>query len=700
MDSGSAPAGGARLRDPRYDILFEPVRIGPVTAKNRFYQVPHCNGGGYRDPSAAAEMRRVKSEGGWGVIFTEQVEIHHSSEITPFIELRIWDEDDMPGLVKMADAIHSNGALAGIELAYSGANGPNLYTREVPMAPSHTPILTFTSDPVQARAMDKQDIRNLRHWHRLAYRRAKRAGYDILCLYGAHGFGVIQHFLSPRTNQRSDEYGGSLENRARLLKELISDARDEVGDSCAIAVRLSLDEMAGEAGFSNAQLRDLVAMHAELPDLWDFAHGTWEACSGTSRFKPEGAQEDLIRGLKQLTPRPVVGVGRFTSADMMVRQVKQGLMDFIGAARPSIADPFLPMKIDEGRIEDIRECIGCNICVTGDMTMSLSRCTQNSSFMEEWRKGWHPERIRPKQSDAKVLVVGAGPAGLSAAHKAGLRGYEVALAEASSGLGGRVTRESRLPGLNAWARVRDYRQGQISRMGNVNVYRDSPLTADDILGFGFTHVAVATGATWRRDGVARYNLLPIPLDPAMPVFTPDDLMAGRLPSGHVVIYDDDHYYMGSVLAELLVQKGCTVSFLTPSSRVAEWSFNTLEQGTIQARLLNLGVDVRVTRGLASVAEGSVGAHCTYTGRAERIACDAVVMVTARLPEDQLYLALKAREAEWTDHGIQSVKVIGDANAPAAIAWATYAGHRFAEELDAEPLGDQLPFRREVARLKD
>ena len=186
----------------------------------------------------------------------------------------------------MADAIHSNGALAGIELAYSGTNGPNLYTREVPMGPMHSPILTFTSDPVQARAMDKEDIRNLRHWHKLAYRRAKRAGYDIMCLYGAHGFGILQHFLSRRTNQRSDEYGGSLENRARLLKELLSDARDEVGDSCAVAVRLSLDEMAGEQGFSNAELRDLIGLHAELPDIWDFAHGTWEACSGTSRFKP------------------------------------------------------------------------------------------------------------------------------------------------------------------------------------------------------------------------------------------------------------------------------------------------------------------------------------------------------------------------------------------------------------------------------
>lgn len=213
-------------------------------------------------------------------------------------------------------------------------------------------------------------------------------------------------------------------------------------------------------------------------------------------------------------------------------------------------------------------------------------------------------------------------------------------------------------------------------------------------------MAIATGATWRRDGIARYNLLPIAIDPSMPIFSPDDVMAGKLPSGHVVVYDDDHYYMGSVLAELLVQKGCTVTLVTPSTRVAEWSYNTLEQGIIQSRLLEIGVDVRVTRGLASVEADGVTAACTYTGRPERLSCDAVVMVTARLPDDGLYLNLREREAEWADHGIMSVKVIGDANAPAAIAWATYAGHRYAEELDSEPLGDKLPFRREVARLKD
>jgi dimethylamine/trimethylamine dehydrogenase len=689
-----------KMRDARYNLLFDPVKIGPLTAKNRFYQVPHCNGGGYRDPSAAAEMRRVKSEGGWGVIFTEQVEIHHSSEITPFIELRIWDDADIPALAKMADAIHSHGALAGIELAYSGANGPNLYTREVPLAPSHTPILTFTSDPVQARAMDKQDIKNLRHWHKLAYRRAKQAGFDILCLYGAHGFGVIQHFLSPRINQRTDEYGGSLKNRARLISELLSDARDEVGDTCAIAVRLSLDEMAGPKGFTNQELREVVAMHSDLPDLWDFAHGTWEACSGTSRFKAEAAQEDLIRGLKQLTSKPVVGVGRFTSPDQMVRQVKQGLMDFVGAARPSIADPFLPQKIDQGRVEDIRECIGCNICVTGDMTQSLSRCTQNSSFMEEWRKGWHPERIKPRSTESRVLVVGAGPTGLSAAHKLGLRGYEVSLAEAGMELGGRVTLESKLPGLSAWARVRDYRVGQINKLTNVNIYRDSKLSIADIFEFGAEHICIATGATWRKDAIARYNLLPIEIDPDMPIFSPDDLMSGARPKGHVVVYDDDHYYMGSVLAELLVKNGNTVTFITPSSKVAEWSFNTLEQGLIQQRLLEIGVEIRVTHGLAEIQNHGVLVSCVYTGKQTIMLCDAAVLVTSRLPNDQLYLDLKTRENEWAAAGIKTVRVVGDANAPAAIAWATYAGHRYAEELDEPDIGDRLPFKREIARLED
>ena len=122
-------------------------------------------------------------------------------------------------------------------------------------------------------------------------------------------------------------------------------------------------------------------MNRDLPDLWDLAQGSWEDCSGPSRFKEEAAQEALVKGIRDLSDKPVVGVGRFTSPDVMARMIRQGTLDFIGCARPSIADPLLPKKIEEGRIEDIRECIGCNICITGDMTQSISRCTQNPTFM-------------------------------------------------------------------------------------------------------------------------------------------------------------------------------------------------------------------------------------------------------------------------------------------------------------------------------
>ena len=686
------------MRDPRYDILFERVAIGPVTAKNRFYQVPHCNGGGYRDPSAAAEMRGVKAEGGWGVIFTEQTEMHHTSEITPFIELRLWEDQDIPALRRMSEKMKTHGGLAGIQLAYSGINGPNFYTKEVPLAPTALPIRTFTNDPVQARSMDKTDIANLRRWFVNAAKRSRIAGFDLICLYGAHGFGIFQHFLSRATNHRSDEYGGSLENRSRFAREVVADMRDVVGDTMGLTMRVSLDESIGELGFSNAELREFIEINRDLPDCWDLAQGSWDECSGPSRFKEEAAQEALVRGIRELTTKPVVGVGRFTSPDVMVRMVKQGVLDFIGCARPSIADPFLPRKIDDGRIEDIRECIGCNMCITGDMTMSISRCTQNPTFMEEWRKGWHPERMNPKGTSQNVLIVGSGPTGLEAARALSLRGYDVAIAEADKQIGGRVSRERLLPGLSAWGRVVDYRQYQLSQRPNVQTYLNSLLDADSVMEFGFENIAIATGSTWRRDAVARQHVVPPPMNAAMPVFTPDDIMAGKLPSGEIIVYDDDHYYMGGVMAELLAQKGCRVTLLTPSAFVSDWTRNTLEQGAIHRRLVAAGVKIILNRGLAAITSDGVETNCSYTGQVEHLGCDAVILVASRISTDGLYHAIKARQAQWLDAGIKTVTLIGDAAAPGPIAWATYAGHRYARELDEPDRGDCLSFRREITQL--
>ncbi|WP_284946155.1 FAD-dependent oxidoreductase [Acidisoma cladoniae] len=686
-------------RDPRYDVLFEPVKIGPVTAKNRFFQVPHCNGMGYRDPSALATMRAVKAEGGWGVVCTEQAEIHPSAEITPFIELRVWDDQDLPMLSRMANSVHEYGALAGLQLCHNGMNAPNLYSREIPMGPAHLPVASIFNDPVQARAMDKTDIADLRRWHRDAARRAKQADYDIVYVYAGKLFGGPMFFLSRRYNTRTDEYGGSLENRARLLRELISDVRDTVGDRCAVACRISMDELIGEEGFHAAEARDVIAHMAELPDLWDLTLSSWDNDSQTSRFAEEGYQEPYVLGVKQLTTKPVVGVGRFTSPDTMVRMVRQGVLDFIGAARPSIADPFLPKKIEEGRLEDIRECIGCNICVAGDHTASIIRCTQNPSMGEEWRRGWHPERIARRASDETVLVVGSGPTGLEAAMMLGRRGYEVALAERGTVLGGRVAREKLLPGLSAWGRVADYRLGQIAAMPNVTLYPGSDLTADDVLSMGFGHVAIATGSRWRRDTVSRNVVTPMPIHPAADVLTPDDLMEGLRPNGRsVLIYDDDHYVMANVLAELLVREGYAVSFAMPTPDVANWTRNTMEQHRIQTRLIEIGVTIIPQRVIRAIGAETATLACIFTGREETIEAQSVLLVTSRLPERQLFDDLQHRADDWSSAGIRSVTLLGDALAPGTIAAATWSGRRFAEELDAPRSDAPVRFKREVAEL--
>jgi len=676
-------------RDPRYDILFEPVKIGPVTAKNRFYQVPHCNGMGWTQPQALAALRGIKAEGGWAVVATEEVEIHPTSDCEPFHEGRLWSDADIPALAAMADAVHAHGALAAIEIMHHGASCANWGTREAPIAPSHRPIIYYA--PVQARAMDKQDIIDLRRWHRDAALRSKRAGFDIVYVYATQDLSIAQHFLERRKNDRTDEYGGSLENRVRLLRELIEDTKDAVGDRCAVAVRLGVDELIGRIGITHdGEAREIVEMLADLPDLWDVNLSTWSNDSQTSRFAQEGFQERYAAFVKQVTGKPVVGVGRFTSPDTMVSQIRRGIIDLIGAARPSIADPFLPRKIEEGRIDDIRECIGCNICVSSDYTSTNLRCTQNPTMGEEWRRGWHPEIIAPRRSDGSVLVVGAGPAGLEAALAAARRGYEVHLAEASDMLGGRVTREAALPGLSEWARVRDWRVGQLARLPNVTLYRDSALEPDHVLEFGARHVAIATGSVWRRDGVGRDSGFAITGFDGPALFTPDDIMAGRLPAaGPVLIWDDDHYYMGGVLAERCRTLGHEVLLVTPAAMVSAWTVNTLEALPIAKRLARLGVEVLPYTSVTGFGDGRALLTNGLTGVTTERAATSLVTVTARLPVDGLFTGLRALQDRWAGAGIVTITRIGDCYAPSTIQQAVYTGHKLARGLD-EPPESEIP----------
>ncbi|HJP11658.1 MAG TPA: FAD-dependent oxidoreductase [Arenicellales bacterium] len=684
-------------RDSRFDVLFEPVQIGPVTAKNRFYQVPHCCGMGFNWPQSHAKMREMKAEGGWAVVCTEECMIHPSSDYSPEPQARLWDEHDVKCLGLMVDAVHRHGALAGVQLAHNGVGAQNLFTRMTPIGPSDQS--SIIGNPGQTRGMSKQDIQEFRRWHRNAALRAKRADADIIYVYAGHDSTLLMHFLSRRRNSRNDEYGGCLENRARLLREVLEETKDAVGDRCAVAIRLAVDELQGSEGIScEGEGREIVELLAELPDLWDVNLSDWENDSVSSRFGEEGWQERYVAFVKQITSKPVVGVGRFTSPDTMLSQIRRGVLDMIGAARPSIADPFLPEKIEQGRLDEIRECIGCNICVSGQHTFTPMRCTQNPSVGEEWRRGWHPERIAAKGSDAKVLVVGAGPAGLEAARALGQRGYAVTLAEAGTEPGGRVTHESRLPGLSAWARARDWRVGRIQEMTNVDVFLGSRLSAEDVLEYGTSHVVVATGAHWRADGVGVSNWQPIQGSDQAHVLTPENIYAGAAIADPVLVFDDDNFYMGAVIAEKLKGEGHVVALVTTASKVSSWTENTLEQHRIQARVLELGIEVTTAHTIAQIHADEVDCACIFTNRLRVVSAGSVVMVTSRQPDNKIYLALREHPEKLASAGIRSVSAIGDCSNPSTIATAIYDGHREARELDAAPVDPDMPFRREQIAL--
>ena len=691
--------------DNRHAILFEPVRIGPKTLPNRFYQVPHASGFGSAKPRTQAAFRAVKAEGGWGGVCVEYAPISPDSDDLPAVSAEIWDDRDARALGLAAEAIHAHGSLAGLELYHGGASCPNGNSRAVRLAPSQ--LTSGVQWGGLAKEMDTADITRVqRDWVQAA-RRARDVGFDIVYVYGAHGYLMTQ-FLSSHANRRTDGYGGSLANRGRFWLETLAAVREAIGGDCAVATRIAVH---GDSGVPGAEglpgihvddMLTLVKMADDLVDLWDVTVGSWPEDSGTSRYYPEGHERPWAHRVREATAKPVVTVGRYTSPDLMAEVIRSGAVDLIGSARQAIADPFLPRKIAEGRLDEIRECTGSNVCILREETFNHLGCVQNATAGEEHRRGWHPEFFPAAAGPGRpVLIVGAGPAGMECAVVLGRRGFTaVHLVEAEAEIGGRLRWARGLPTLGDWGRIIDWRAVQLAMLPGVEVITGHRLTRTDVLEYGADLVVIATGSAWRGDGVQPGYPSAMPgADPGLPhVLTPEQACTGKRPPGpRVVVYDTDGYYVAPGVAEMLAADGFEVTVVTVFDVLSPVSDQTLEGDMLRAHLHRAGVSVRHSTTVTGIGAASVTGHDRY-GEPWSAACDGVVLVTQQASLDTLYRDLASDQVTLTAAGISGLYRIGDAVAPRMISEAIFDGHRLAREIDHKEPGHPAPYRRERADL--
>jgi dimethylamine/trimethylamine dehydrogenase len=630
-------------------------------------------------------------------VCTEYCAISPDSDEAPFISARLWDDDDVRALAVMCDMAHEQGALAGCELHHSGVHCPRRQYRLPAIGPSQ---LGSEYLHVVPKAMEKDDIRRVQADWAKAAERARDAGFDIVYVYGAHSYLPMQ-FLSPFYNKRTDEYGGSLENRARFWCETLELVRQAVGDDCAVASRLSVDALS-PSGIEIDEALEFIRLADHLVDLWDVNVGSaleWSKDSGASSLFAAGWQLPWTSRAREATAKPIAGVGRLTNPDQMAEIVQSGVWDIIGAARPSIADPFLPQKIEEGRYDEIRECIGCNVCIPKSDPGGNIGCTQNATAGEEYRRGWHPERFEPAANrDRDVLVLGAGPAGMECAIVLGKRGFRrVHLVDAAPEIGGIMRWVPALPGRGEWARVLNWRAIQLEKLRNVEVITSVCCTAQSVREYGAEIVVVATGARWASDGLNCMTHAPVAgADASLPhVLTPEQVMVeGKLPPGRrVLVFDGEGYYMAPGLAERLAADGYEVDLVTCLHELAPFCYETLEQALLRKRMHEAGIGMHEHVLLESIEPGDVRASDEF-GDPLRFEADAVVLVTQRLSNEELFLELKSDEDALTAEGIEAVYRIGDCVAPQLIADCIFDGHRLGREIDEADPAVPLPYLRE------
>ncbi len=365
----------------------------------------------------------------------------------------------------------------------------------------------------------------------------------------------------------------------------------------------------------------------------------------------------------------------------------------------------MPVKIQEGRYEDICECIGCNICVSRwEKGGPPIWCTQNPTAGEEYRRGWHPENYTATtKPESPIMVVGAGPAGLECAMTLGRRGYEIVhVVDAADTIGGHLGWVSGLPGFGAWKRVIDWHETQINTRTEVRIQLNSRLSYGDVLDCGAEHVIFTTGSHWDGSGMSApihdyiggINLT------TLEVATPEQYVIENKPMGkNVLVIDNDAYYMGSAMAQPLAQNGHSVTYATYGETVGPYLRFTLEEQRIYQKLQELGCSMIAQNVVVAAENGEAVLIHIWSGEEQVVKYDSIMMVTHRTSDCGIFDRLPASPEEMESAGIKSIHLIGDAHTPGIVAQATFSGTRLAREFDTENPDEHQPFIRE-RRLTD
>jgi 2,4-dienoyl-CoA reductase-like NADH-dependent reductase (Old Yellow Enzyme family)/thioredoxin reductase len=567
--------------------LFSPIEVGGMAVKNRVVMAPMERNYGNRDGTVSDRTvahYEARARGGVGWIDVEATYIDQLGKGRRY-QLGIDRDDCIPGLRRLVDAAHSNGAKIGIELQHSGRCTSRAISGSQPVAPSPVPEPVAGGD--MPRELTLAEIEELVQKHGEAARRAAEAGFDAIELHSAHGYLPFA-FLSPITNLRTDRYGGSFENRVRFSIEAIEAFRANVPDTMTIGCRYTADEFQpGGIALEDAvrYSQALEAAGVQYLSISAGVYASWYKTIPGMDYEP-GWLLSHAAAIKDAVSIPVIGVSRFTDPRDADRAIGEGKADLIAFGRQFLADPEFPRKAEEGRLDEIVSCIGVNSgCITRMAAQRDVTCVVNPSTGREREFEIEPAAVRKK-----VVVVGGGPAGMEAARVAAERGHDVSLFEREQELGGLARLAGRVPHRSGWAKLVTEGARRLERAG-VDIHLGHEVTPDDLRSAGADAIIVATGSEFVR--------------PLIPGANGQILDAASLLGGtdagadHVAVAGGGAIGLG--VAEWLAERGKRVSVVVPTEEVEDPDGQT---GLVD-RLVKAGVDFRLDRQVHGLRPGAV-----------------------------------------------------------------------------------------------